>query len=100
MDTDEEMQQRAGEDEQFRDRLLNWLNANNINPHTVPASERPTIADGQITLRLMVCGVNGVPQVDPLSNTVLTRTVTLPVIVEPDGTVQEWLKPRCSGCGR
>lgn len=100
MDIDEEMQQRVGEDEQFRDRLLNWLTANNINPHTVPVGERPTIADGQITLRLMVVAANGVPQVDPLLNAALTRTVTLPMLAEPDVAVQEWLKPRCPGCGR
>jgi hypothetical protein len=93
--------ERARTDELFRDKLLAWLAANGIDGRHVPHGERPSLADGQLTLRMFLLSQQGRQQIDPLDDTrCLTHTVTVPVVVDPDPDVASWLIPPCPSCGR
>ena|SRR5688572_197883 len=86
-----------------RDKVCDWLNANGINPAHTPEDPRASLsADGrELTLLQKVRHPDGGDVIDPDNpNQIMTRTVTVPVIVAPDGLVRYWLAPRCSECGR
>lgn len=89
-------------DDQFRERVCAWLTANGVDPGNTPVDADPSIADGQLTLRQWVTGPNGHGRViDPSDpNRLLTKTITVPLLVEPEGDVAEWVRPRCPTCGR
>lgn len=98
---DETVQQRVRDDATFRDKLLAWLLANGIDGRHVPAGERPTLVGGQMTLRMFTLSPAGRQQPDPIAeDKMLTHTVTVPVVVEPDAEVLTWLTPPCPTCGR
>lgn len=95
------MQLLARDEPVFREQLLDWLRANDINPNHVPAGERPSLVDGQLTLRMHTLTANGTRQLDPVhDDQVLTHTVTVPMVVEPNAQVARWLTPPCPACGR
>jgi hypothetical protein len=94
-------QERIKYEGDYRERICDWLRANDINPNAVPANARASIANGQLTIPLKVQSANGHDVIDPSDNNrMLTHTVTVPVKVKPDGDVQLWLIPRCKECGR
>jgi hypothetical protein len=95
-----DVQERVEKDAAFRDRLCDWLRLNDIEPNHVPAYERPTYADGKLTLRMRLLDANGKPQYTPAGDGLLEHTVTLPVEVPPTDDVLLWLAPRCPTCGR
>jgi hypothetical protein len=96
-----DIQERIEQDKDFRDTLLDWLRANDINPNHVPAVERPSLVDGQLTLRMWTLTAEGKQQEDPLHPyQLLTHTVTFPITVQPNAEVLEWLVPPCATCGR
>lgn len=98
---DEYMQLLARDEPDFRERLLDWFRANDINPNHVPAGERPSLVDGQLTLRMFDLDAAGRRQIDPSGDRVLTRTITVPMTVPADDPqVARWLTPPCSECGR
>ncbi len=93
------------EDESFRQRVCRWLEANGVDPNKTPMQADASIADGRLTIRQKVTlpGTNGglVDQLDPENpNEILTEVITVPVLVEPDKEVAEWLRPKCLACGR
>lgn len=95
------LQFRLDHDEPFRNRLIAWLAANGIDADQVPAGERPSLVDDQLTLRMYTLTAKGHQQIDPADDTrLLTHTVTIPITVEPDADVLSWLIPPCSSCGR
>jgi hypothetical protein len=100
MPNDEEVQKKVREDDVFRDRLIAWLAANGIDANHVPPAERPSLVGGELTLRMFTLSAAGRRQFDPTSDEVLTHTVTMPVVVEPDAEVLTWLTPPCPTCGR
>jgi hypothetical protein len=65
----------------------------------IPPTRTISIADGKITYVRHVLADDGRRQLG-LDNDVLTETVTVPLLVEPEGDVATWLLPRCSTCGR
>jgi hypothetical protein len=79
-----------------------WLRANGIDPIDTPRESGATITDAHLTLRQWVRHPqNGNVMKDPdRANEVMTRTITVPVIVPPPPLVEEWLAPRCPTCGR
>lgn len=92
---------RIREDQQHRAAVCAWLTANGIDIRRVPADARASIADGQLTIPLLVVNANGRPQIDPNDALAIAReTVTVPVIVPPPPTVELWLTPVCPTCGR
>jgi len=95
-----DVEERVRKDAAFRDRLCDWLRLNGINPHHVPHDERPTYADGKLTLRMKLLNDKGKQQFDPSGDGVLTHAVTVPVEVPPTDDVLLWLAPRCPTCGR
>lgn len=96
----DEVQRRLGEDDTFRERVCDWLRSNGIDPVNVPAYERATYADGNLTLRMFLLDPRGKKQPEPEGTNMLVHTVTVPVEVPPSGDVAAWLAPRCSTCGR
>lgn len=100
MPNDEEVQAKVRDDATFRDRLLAWLLANGIDGRYVPAGERPSLADGNLTLRMFTLTESGHRQFDPVSDEALTHVATVPVLVDPDDEVSAWLTPPCPTCGR
>jgi hypothetical protein len=97
----EYLQLLARDDAVFRDRLCDWLRANGIEPGHVPAGERPSLVGGLLTLRMFDLDAAGKRQFDPSGDQFLTRTVTIPMTVEPASVdVARWLTPPCPGCGR
>jgi hypothetical protein len=76
-----------------------WLRANGIEPTDVPIREVPTIADGQITCRVMVRGRLGGRQL--VNGEVATKTVTVPLKVKPPAVLLSWLglPSECPNCG-
>lgn len=95
------VQERIRQDKDFRDTLLDWMRANGIDPNHVPADERPSLVDGKLTLRMFTLTAEGKAQIDPLrSYGLLTHTVTVPITVQPNAEVLEWLIPPCAACGR
>lgn len=87
-------------DDDFRRAVCDWLRANGVDPMTVPAEPRASIADGRLTLRRIVQR-DGRSVPDPSqAYAVLTETVTVPLLVEPAPDIAEWLRPRCPACGR
>lgn len=94
------LQFRLDHDEPFRNRLIAWLAANGIDADQVPHGERPSLVDDQLTVRMFTLA-KGRPQGDPIDdNRILTHTVTVPIMVQPDADVLSWLIPPCSTCGR
>jgi hypothetical protein len=89
----------AATDEDFRREVCDWLRANNIDPRVVPVEPNLSVADGRITL---LCKVqrDGRDVIAPNGYEVLTETVTVPLLVAPEGDVAEWVRPRCPTCGR
>lgn len=89
------VQERIEQDAAFRGKLIGWLGANGVADagRTVPSGERPSIADGQLTIRLYTLSAAGRVQLDPdVEDAALTHVVTVPVIVQPDADVQTWLR--------
>lgn len=85
--------ERVYADEGLRNKLLAWLNSNGVNGHHVPIDARPSLADGQLTIEVHTLNEAGRPQIDPADETrLLTHSVTVPVIVQPDADVQTWLR--------
>jgi hypothetical protein len=76
----------------FRERICAWLRANGIDPARTPMYPDPSIADGQITIRQKVRrpGSNG-DVLAPGGTAVLTETITVPLIVDPDDDVAAWV---------
>jgi hypothetical protein len=97
---EDDVQDRVITDDAFRERLCEWLRLNGINPNHVPAYERPTYADGKLTLRMRLLSADGKVQLEPSGEGVLNHTVTVPVEVPPTDDVLLWLAPRCPACGR
>lgn len=100
MTSDEDMRKRVETDEPFRERLIAWVRANGLSETDIPSGERPSVADGMLTTRVFARNARGGIQIDPVEEKVMTRTVTVPVVVEPTGDVAEWLRPRRPECGR
>lgn len=86
------------DDYEFRRELCDWLRANDVDPGTIPADERISIADGQMTMRQATLNERGKTIV--VDNQILTHVITVPVKVAPPPLVEEWLRPRCPTCGR
>jgi len=86
------------EDDAFRREVCDWLRANGIDPHRTPMNPDPSIADGRITIRQKVQRDGRDVILDGFD--VLKETITVPLLVEPEGDIAEWLRPRCSECGR
>jgi hypothetical protein len=84
--------------EDVRVATCDWLRANGVNPYHVPAEPDMSIADGQLTLLVKVRDENGRDVID--GDGVMTRTITVPVVVPPPPLVEQWLAPRCPTCGR
>lgn len=97
---DEYIKLRVRDDALFRARLCDWLRANGINPNQVPPNERPSLVDGKLTLQLQTLSAKGNPQIAPDGETILTHTVTVPMVLPPDGEIARWLVPPCTKCGR
>lgn len=91
---------RLRDDVDFRDQILAWLRANDIDPSLVPARARASISDGLLTLPIYVRTAKGQLFVDPSTDAPARHTVTVPVKVAPPPDVQLWLTPRCETCGR
>jgi hypothetical protein len=92
---------RVDDDFLFRQRVCRWLEANGVDPNKTPMQADASIADGRLTIRQKVRGPNGGDQLDPSNpNEILTEVITVPVLVEPDKEVAEWLRPKCPACGR
>lgn len=94
---------RIEDDHDFRERVCAWLRANDVEPDRTPVDCDPTIADGRLTIRQWVTGPDGnhgrvIDPADP--NRLLTETITVPVLVEPDEDIAAWLRPGCPTCGR
>lgn len=88
-------------DDEYREAICEWLRANDIDPNLCPIEGRASVADGQITVDLHLLNDKGRKQLDPNhEDRLATRTVTVPLKVEPAGLVLEWLMPRCETCGR
>lgn len=85
------------DDYEFRQRVCLWLSANGVDPKRTPVHPDASIADGQLTLRQKTQR-KGHDVVD--GNDILTHVITVPVLVEPDAEVAEWLRPTCPACGR
>lgn len=87
--------ERVYNDSAFREKLMAWLAANGIaDPgRTVPIAERPSLADGKLTIRLFTLNARGCVQFDleAADDRPLTHLATVPVIVQPDADVQTWL---------
>lgn len=105
------LQFRLDHDEPFRNRLIAWLAANGIDADQVPAGERPSLVDDQLTVRVFTLSAEGHIQVDPAGRVTmaddgvpeeapLTHVVTVSITVQPDADVLSWLIPPCSSCGR
>jgi hypothetical protein len=93
------------DDDAARRQVCDWLRANGIDPARTPMHPQASIADGRLTIRQKVSrpGPNGglADVIDPEDpNRILEETITVPVVVEPDGVVVTWLAPRCPACGR
>lgn len=86
-------------DDDFRREVCDWLRANGVDPGTVPINPEASVADGQLTL-LRKVQRNGRDVVNHHELSVLTETVTVPVVVPPSPDIAEWLRPRCPTCGR
>lgn len=87
------------DDFEFRQEICDWLRANGINPGRTPVWAAASIADGMLTIQQMVQR-DGRDVVLPGGFEVMTETITVPVVVAPEGNVAEWLLPRCPTCHR
>lgn len=91
-------------DEDFRTKVCAWFRANGLDPARLPMESNASIADGRITTLRKVGrpGEHGrlVDVLNPNGDGVLVETVTVPLLVEPDAEIAEWLRPRCPTCGR
>lgn len=91
-------------DEDFRTKVCAWFLANGLDPARLPAEPDASIADGQLTALRKVGrpGEHGrlVDVLDERGAGPLLETVTVPLLVEPDAEVAEWLRPRCPTCDR
>jgi hypothetical protein len=85
------------DDYDFRQRVCAWLSANGVDPKHTPMYPDASIADGRLTLRQKVQH-DGHDVVR--GGEVVTHTITVPVLVEPDAEIAEWLRPECPACGR
>jgi hypothetical protein len=88
------------EDESFRREVCDWLTLNGVSPMLTPMDCRASVADGRLTIlqKVQRDGHDVLNPADP--NTLLTETLTVPVIVPAAGAVAKWLEPRCPICGR
>lgn len=92
---------RIRENEAHRQAVIDWLTANGIDVKAVPIDARASITGGKLTIPLKVKDERGRDQIDPdHPNTILQRTVTVPVVVPPTPEVELWLTPTCPTCGR
>jgi hypothetical protein len=87
------------DDDGFRREVCDWFRANGVNPRELPADPAASIADGQLT-SLRKVQRDGRDVVNQRGDGVLIETITVPLIVEPSPDIAEWLRPRCSACGR
>lgn len=87
------------DDFDFRQEICAWLSANGISPALTPMHPDPSIADGQITIRQKVQR-DGRDVLIPGAFEVLTETITVPLVVAPEGDVATWVHPPCRMCGR
>lgn len=88
------------DDANLLDQVRDWLRSNGIDPAEVPIGTRASVVDGNLTVELFDRDANGRLQIDPTTDEVAKRTVTVPVIVQPSSAVENWLTPRCPTCGR
>lgn len=106
-----DVQERVEQDADFLQTLLDWLAANGIDHKDIPHGTRPSLVDGQLTFPAYLRDPQGRVQEDPAyradlladgttERRPLTHTVTVPVTVEPNADVLQWLIPPCSSCGR
>ncbi|HVE25034.1 MAG TPA: hypothetical protein VNC22_06505 [Sporichthya sp.] len=85
--------------DELREHLLAWLRANSINPNNIPPDAYMSIAGDQLTTEEHMLGPDGQKLFTP-SGEVLARTTATYTVTAPPADVAEWLRPRCSECGR
>lgn len=85
------------DDYDFRQRVCLWLSANGVEPKRTPMYPNASISAGQLTIRQKVQH-DGHDVVD--GHEILTEVITVPVLVEPDTEIAEWLRPKCPTCHR
>lgn len=86
--------------EETYERALAWLRENDIDPANIIGRSRPSLVDGRLTAEIFVRNAEGKIQIDPGNNEVMRETKTFPAPIAPPPDVAEWLRPRCSECGR
>lgn len=100
MSTEPHNPQNPDQDDDARKATCDWLRANGVDPRTTPMDCRASITDGQLTI-LQKVQRNGRDVISPEEpNSIMTETITVPVVVEPTGLVAAWLAPHCPTCGR
>lgn len=77
-----------------------WLRANEIEPNDIPSAVHPSLVGDQLTAEVFARNGQGQIQFDPSGNEAARETKTFTVTVQPPPDVAEWLRPRCSECGR
>lgn len=86
-------------DDDARRQVCDWLRANGVNPRTTPANPHASVVDGHLTI-LQKVQRGGHDVIAPDDMSVLTETITVPIVVQPTGLVATWLAPKCPTCGR
>lgn len=92
------------DNEDFRKKVCAWLEANGLDPAATPVEPHASIANGMLTLlqktRRRVASGRMADIVDTTGYGILTHTISVPLLVEPDDEVRQWLQPKCPTCGR
>lgn len=86
-------------DDDFRQELIAWFRANDVNTKALPIEPNASIADGQLTFQSKVQR-NGRDVINASGDDVLRETLSVPLLVEPSPDIAEWLRPKCPTCGR
>jgi hypothetical protein len=94
------MSKDIGTSEDLRSRILDWLRSNDIEPNDIPTNVHPSLVGDQLTTEVFQRNERGRIQFDPSIDGVAKATKTFTITVPPPPDVAEWLRPRCSECGR
>lgn len=85
--------------EELREHLLAWLRENGVNPNNIPPDAYMSIVGDQLTTEEHMLGADGQKLFAP-GHVDLARTTATYTVTAPPADVAEWLRPRCSECGR
>lgn len=78
-------------DEEHRQAIAEWLEANGVAPDDVPLDAAAGVTDGRLTVEVYRRNAEGRLYVDPDTGEVARTTVTVPVKARPSHHAHLWL---------